>query len=70
MGISANLTVRVVGRVRFATTSTGRSGGGGGDGRRTTSRSASALAIPGLRLLTLGEDGVLRIEVRGSARCG
>ncbi|GAB0495310.1 hypothetical protein MMPV_006609 [Pyropia vietnamensis] len=63
MGISANLTVRVVGRVRFTATPYGRSGSGGGDSRRAASRSASALAIPGLRLLTLGEDGVLRIEM-------
>lgn len=62
MGIAANLTVRVVGRVRFITAP--RPGGGGGDAR-AAARSASALAIPGLRLLTLGEDGLLRIEVRG-----
>lgn len=69
MGISANLTVRVVGRVRFTASPSLR---GGGDGARAASRSASALAIPGLRLLTLGEDGVLRIEVRwsGSLRFG
>ncbi|OSX72584.1 hypothetical protein BU14_0422s0016 [Porphyra umbilicalis] len=61
MGMCANLTVRLVGRLRFKTTSSWRSKTTTDDAR--VARSASALAIPGLRLVTLGEDGLLRIEM-------